>query len=121
MKKIILAVVLCFGMIGFTQAQSTDTANTATSNQGFKEGKAKEGMFKKLQNVNLTPDQKKKLVEYKKSAKEKEDAINNNKNLTPEQRNAQLMELRKQTKKNIISILTPEQKQKLMEERKGKK
>lgn len=120
MKKIILAFALFFGVIGFTQAQTTDTAASVTSNNSFKEGNAKQGMFKKLQEANLTQDQKKKIVDIKKSSKEKENAINNNTGLSAEQKDAQLRDLRKQTKKNIISILTPEQKKKLMEERKQK-
>ncbi|MBS1730075.1 MAG: hypothetical protein JSS67_04775 [Bacteroidetes bacterium] len=119
MKKMIIAISFLMGTVGFVQAQTTDTASSSANQNMMKESttKSKAGLREMLEKANLTPDQKRKVMEYKKASKEKEDAINNNKSLSDTDRQAQLKELRKQTKKNILSVLTPEQKKQMMEEK----
>jgi len=115
----IIAISFLMGTVGFVQAQTTDTASSSANQNMMKESttKSKAGLREMLEKANLTPDQKRKVMEYKKASKEKEDAINNNKSLSDTDRQAQLKELRKQTKKNILSVLTPEQKKQMMEEK----
>ena len=123
MKKIIVAFSFLFGAAVYAQAQTTDSATPPpSSNQkGMKDQsmKSNSGMRQMLENANLTQDQKKKVMDFKKASKEKENAINNNKSLSDADRQAQLKDLRKQTKKNILSILTPEQKKQMMKEKNG--
>lgn len=123
MKKIIVAFSFILGAVGFAQAQTTDSATPpSSSNQkGMKDQsmKSNSNMKQMLENANLTQDQKKKVMDFKKSSKTKEDAINNNKSLSDTDRQTQLKDLRKQTKKNILSILTPEQKKQMMQEKSG--
>lgn len=115
MKKFILALSIVLGLTGLAQAQTNDSANTSKSQT--ESMKSNNGMRQMLEKANLTPDQKKKVMDFKKASKEKEDAINNNKSLSDTERQSQMKELRKQTKKNILSILTPEQKKQMMEEK----
>lgn len=115
MKKFILAFSIVLGLTGLAQAQTNDSANTSKSQT--ESMKSNNGMRQMLEKANLTPDQKKKVMDFKKASKEKEDAINNNKSLSDTERQSQMKELRKQTKKNILSILTPEQKKQMMEEK----
>mgnify|MGYP003543390432 FL=1 len=115
MKKFILAFSILFGISGLVQAQTTDSANALKSQNASM--KSNTGMRQMLEKANLTPDQKKKVMDFKKASKEKEEAINNNKSLSETERQSQLKDLRKQTKKNIQTILTPEQKKQMMQEK----
>lgn len=78
------------------------------------------GIRQAIVKLNLTEDQKTRIKGVFETSKVAAQGIKANTALTPEQKKANLIELRKQTHQNVLSILTPEQQQKL-KEMKGKK
>lgn len=104
--------------------ESILTADQKSKIQKMKEeGKAKhEGMEKKRgekmkAELGLTADQSAKMEFNRKEMGEKMREIRENKSLTDEQRKEQMRELQKKQKENMKSILTPEQMQKMKDNR----
>lgn len=79
-----------------------------------------EGTMRAFEQLNLTEDQKARIKTLQDALKVKVQEIRANTSLTDAQKNTQIAELRKQTRENILNILTPEQKQKLQEMRNKK-
>jgi hypothetical protein len=74
-----------------------------------------------LNALNLTEDQKSKIKELQRSMKQKRDSINNDQTLTDGQKKGKLKDLKILQRENLGTILTPDQLEKLTEERKNMK
>jgi protein CpxP len=77
---------------------------------------AKEGMKhlnKTLKELNLTSDQKTKVKAIMKDSAEKRKGIMADAKLTVEQKKANIKDLHKETRGQILAVLTPEQREKL--------
>lgn len=66
-----------------------------------------------IQQLNLSREQMLKLREIRQANLAKREAVNNNDQLTPEQKQTQLTALKKEQAQNIQAILTEEQKTKM--------
>jgi len=126
MKKIALLTALSFIVsISFAQVQrKAKPSSTADSTMAPKENNAQEGRgdkMKMMKELDLTKEQRGKLKEVRQATKAKKDAIDSDGSLKPEEKEAKLKELRKEQQKNTMSILTPEQKAKLMKMRRDNK
>jgi len=126
MKKIVLMMALVFlATFSFAQVQRNKTsslAKTDSTNTGIEKKKA-DGMDKKqmLKELDLSREQKIKLKELRQSMKQKKEAIENDDKLSDPEKQTKLKELRQEQAKNTMSILTPEQKVKMLKLRKEKK
>jgi predicted Holliday junction resolvase-like endonuclease len=72
-----------------------------------------------LNELNLTEDQKSKIKELQRIMKQKRDDINNDQTLTDGQKNGKLKDVRIEQRETLGTILTPDQLEKLTEERKN--
>ena len=68
---------------------------------------------KKINDLDLSKQQKKEIKKYKKSNKVKVAEIKNNTALTEQQKKDQLMQVRNERHDKLETILTPEQKEKI--------
>ncbi len=105
MKRLL---IVCAALVLGVSVSFAQTSDSTTHK--YHKGKHQHEMYKQL---NLTADQKSKLKEYNKSAKEQHDKIANDQSLTQEQKTTQLKQLREDRKKQMASVLTDEQKQKM--------
>jgi Spy/CpxP family protein refolding chaperone len=76
------------------------------------------GKGRLLQSLNLTDAQKAQVKSIFQDAKTKVQAVRNDKSLTPDQQKTQIRGIFKAAKEQVEQVLTPEQKQKLAQERK---
>jgi Spy/CpxP family protein refolding chaperone len=76
------------------------------------------GKGRLLQSKNLTDAQKAQVKSIFQDAKTKVQAVRNDKSLTPDQQKAQIRDIFTAAKEQVKQILTPEQQQKLAQERK---
>ncbi|MEO8412460.1 MAG: hypothetical protein ABI472_02325 [Ginsengibacter sp.] len=90
------------------QRETNPTQNTATVTQK----KNKKEISKEL---NLTREQRRQLKDFRQSAKQKKEEIDNDTSLTDTQKQDKLRHLRMEQKEKLNTILTPEQKEKLKE------
>jgi Spy/CpxP family protein refolding chaperone len=74
-----------------------------------------------IKDLDLTSGQMAKLKEIRQTGRMKKQAINNNDQLTDDEKKKQLRQLQKEQAKNILDILTDEQKEKLKAKRKQNK
>ena len=72
-----------------------------------------------LKELNLTKDQMGQMKDLRRTMKQKRADINNNPDLTQEQKQEKIKELRIEQREKLSTILTPEQMEKLKEERKN--
>lgn len=70
-----------------------------------------------VKDLDLSREQKIKLKEIREAGRSKKEAIENNSQLTEEEKKKQLRELQKEQAKNIQAILTDEQKEKFKAKR----
>lgn len=73
---------------------------------------------KKINDLDLSKQQKKEIKKYKKSNKAKVTGIKNNSALTEQQKKDQLMQVRNERHDKLETILTPEQKKKMKQTKK---
>ncbi len=118
MKRIfVLIILLSFFALGKAQVKrdynrSQDSAiNKSKKNNGRQ-------LIKEL---NLSKEQKGQLKELHQEMKQKKEEIDNDKSLTDAQKQEKLKEYRKDQKEKLNSILTPDQKEKLLEQKKMRK
>ncbi len=125
MKKVTAFIVLTFIIsLSFAQVQRKVKAeNKSDSSTNTIERKKGDKVNKKqmIRELDLTKEQKGKLKEQRKSAKDKKEAIQNNESLSAEQKEAKLKELQKEQAKSTMGILNEEQKEKMKKMRKEKK
>ena len=126
MKKIGVMMAFVFlAALSFAQVQRNKTSNLAKTDStvtGTEKRKAT-GMDKKqmMRELDLSREQKIKFKELRQSMKQKKEAIENDDKLSGPEKEAKLKELRQEQAKNTMSILTPEQKVKMLKMRKDKK
>ena len=125
MKKMIAVTALClitFASFAQIQRQKKEVAKPDSSAgaavQTKDEGPGRKEMMKEL---DLSKEQKLKIKAFRQDAKAKKDAIENDTTLKPEEKQARLKELRKELEQNTISVLSREQKMKLLKMRSEKK
>ena len=115
MKKIFGLIFLTSLFAINTNAQirrTSDSAQSLVSNSAKRTEK-----LETINGLNLTKQQMSQLKEARRNIKQQKDAINNDQSLSDEQKENKLKDLRKEQKKKLNSILTPEQMEKLREER----
>ena len=74
-----------------------------------------------MQTLNLTKEQRGQMKEFHQSMKQKKEAVAGDQSLTESQKKEKLKELHKEQKEKMNSILTPEQREKMMEQKKKEK
>ena len=124
MKKLVSLIVFClFVSLSFAQVQrqkkqvdKTDSAGTSTVQKDA--GPNRREMMKEL---NLTKEQRSKIKEFRQAAQSKKAAIENDDTLKPDEKQAKLKDLRRELQKNTMSVLSREQKMKLLQMRNDKK
>ena len=94
------------------KAKKTGLIERILSPRKMKQGA---GMMKAFVKLDLTEDQKARIKSVFETSKQTAQGIKNDSSLNDEQKKAKLVELRKQTHENVMSILTPEQQEKLKE------
>jgi hypothetical protein len=125
MKRIIAVTVLSLAFsLSFAQVQrqkkevdkSDSSANTTAQKQDA-------GMDRKemMRDLDLTKEQKGKLKEIRQAGKAKKEAIENDEKLSADEKQAKLKDLKKEQAKSTMSILSREQKLKLLKMRQEKK
>ncbi len=110
MRKFILTVVAILSIASVTFAQSADKGSGKRDEK--KEWGKQEGMENKeaiMRRLNLTDDQKTKIMDIVKKGKERRTAINTDTKLTQQQKNQQLDALRDEGRTKVKAILTAEQ------------
>lgn len=119
MKKLITLLACVFLTVAVTHAQSnTDTTgNGQMSKQAQKDKDGKKG----LKALNLSKDQQKQVDQIRADARKQKDAVNNDNSLTADQKQEKLKAIEKDSKTKMSNVLTPEQKQQLKQNKKGKK
>jgi Spy/CpxP family protein refolding chaperone len=112
MKKIIIALsILCIANISFAQIRREVPANPNTNADSTQKISRKIMMDE----LNLTKAQRVQMKQIQQTRKAQRDAIMNNDSLTVNQKQAMLKQLHKATAKDINTILTDEQREKLKE------
>ena len=112
MKKY-LASLISFALIILSaraqvQRETNPSQNTATVTQK----KNKKAIIKEL---NLSREQRSQMKDFRQSAKQKKEEIDNDTSLTDAQKQDKLRHLRMEQKEKINTILTPVQREKLKE------
>lgn len=117
MKKLfaIILTLTLFTFKGIAQVKRETNPSQNSASDSIQKNKKKE-MMKEL---DLTKEQRSQMKEFHQSIKLKKETINNDQTLTQEQKQIKLKELHKEQKEKLNTILTPEQKEKLKEERKN--
>jgi DNA-directed RNA polymerase subunit H (RpoH/RPB5) len=117
MKKLSILVSIFFLLSGKINAQIQRQVNP--SQAVVSDTLQKNNKREVLNELNLTKDQKDKIKELQRTMKQKRDDINNDQTLTDDQKKGKLKDLRIEQKENLGTILTPDQLEKLTEERKN--
>lgn len=122
MISLTLFSLITFASFAQIQRQKKETAKTDSSAsaavQTKDEGPNKKEMMKEL---DLSKEQKLKIKAFRQDAQAKKDAIENDITLKPEEKQAKLKDVRKELQQNTMSVLTREQKLKLLKMRSEKK
>jgi periplasmic protein CpxP/Spy len=119
MKKL-FAFAICLGFFASNSiAQVTRKVNPSQAVQAdtTKKNKKKEMM----RELNLTKEQRGQMKESHQSMKQKKEEVNNDNTLTEAQKKDKMKALHKEQKQKMNAILTPEQKEKMKEQKKNKK
>jgi Spy/CpxP family protein refolding chaperone len=78
----------------------------------------KQGVSKKnLEQLDLSKDQEKQIDDIQLNARQEKEKINNDRTLTPEQKKEKIKAIDKGSKNKIKAVLTPEQKQRMKEQK----
>ena len=109
--------LICFAQVERAPAKQPDSLNTSA---GVNK-KDKVGMKEIMKDLDLTKEQRGKLKEIRQAGKAKKEAIENDAQLTEDEKKKQLRELQKEQAKNIQAILTDEQKEKFKKEIQNKR
>jgi Spy/CpxP family protein refolding chaperone len=119
-----MVAISLMASLSFAQVQrqkkeviKTDSAAAGTV-QKETAGPNKREMMKEL---NLSKEQRSKLKEFRQSAQAKKAAIENDDKLSATEKEDKMKEVKKEQLKNTMSVLSPEQKMKLLKMRKDKK
>lgn len=115
-----IAVLFClsfFPVIANCQIQRDTNPSQSSSSVTSTRDKNKQ----LLRELNLTKEEQGQLKEFRQTQKQKRNNIQNDPSLTNEQKQQKLKDLRIEQKEKLNSILTPEQKQQLIEARKNGK
>ena len=113
-------VLLLSSIISFAQVERKPTpAKAADSASNAPAGKKMDRSNRKdlLKDLDLSREQKIKLKEIRQGNKTKKEAIENNSQLSEDEKKKQLRELQKEQAKSIQAILTDEQKEKFKAKR----
>jgi len=114
MKKLIVMACIAAGFTLSAQAQDSSAAKIQHKNKHSKEwkhdGKAK---------LDLTADQQEKMKAMRAEFKIQAKAINDNSALTEDQKKEQLKALHVKNRQQMKAVLTPDQQQKVAEQRKN--
>ena len=117
MKKLFVFVISLSFFASNAIAQVKREVNPSQTSQSntMQKNKKKE-MMKEL---NLTKEQRGQMKEFHQSMKQKKEDINNDQTLTEAQKKAKMKELHKEQKEKMNAILTPEQREKMKEQKKN--
>lgn len=119
MKKLsaIAIVFIFFAMNANAQVKRETNPSQNSATDSIHKNKNRE-MMKEL---NLSSEQRSQMKELHQSMKQKKEDINNDKTLTEAQKKAKMKELRREQKEKVNNILTPEQIEKIREQKKNPK
>ncbi len=115
MKTLLLVSLLTTGSFtAMTQVERIPVPAAGQTESGKPKAKADKPKFRQLlKQLNLTRKQQAQLKQLRADQQAQKTAIENNEQLTGEEKKKQLRELQKKHTSNIQSILTDEQKEKL--------
>ncbi|MGH2647811.1 MAG: hypothetical protein ACRDE8_09605 [Ginsengibacter sp.] len=118
MKKITsIAIAFLFTALA-AKAQIKREVDSSQTKQSTVQ-KTKNG--KMMKELNLSKEQRSQMKELHQSMKQQKETISNDSNLTDAEKQTKLRTLKKEQREKMESILTPEQKEKLKEEKKQSK
>jgi Spy/CpxP family protein refolding chaperone len=110
MKKLFLFGVAAFFFAAAGNAQVARKAPHSQKVQSDSTHHFKKGQM--MDDLNLTPDQKKQLKALHEDMRQQRDAIKNDATLTPEQKKDRMKDLHKTQSEKMDAILTPDQQEK---------
>lgn len=115
----LILFLFCFMITAAAQVERkpavvTKTDTVSFSPAGKNDQKSRKDMLKEL---DLTKEQRSKLKEIRRENMAKKEAIENNSQLTEQEKKKQLKDLQQEQAKNIQAILTDEQKEKFKAKR----
>ena len=125
MKK--LMALVAFSLIislSFAQVQRQKKVKANTdSTRAVAAAKEDAGLNKRemMKELDLSKEQKSKIKEFRQAAQSKKAAIESDDSLKADEKQAKLKELRRELQKNTLSVLSREQKMKLLQMRNDKK
>jgi Spy/CpxP family protein refolding chaperone len=119
MKKL----VACIPMILFLATQSmAQVSREVPPSQNTQSNEGKKHQRKEMMKaLDLTKEQRAQMKDFHKSMKQQKENINSDNSLSQNQKQDKLKELHKSQMEKLNTILTPEQKEKLKEQRKKAK
>ena len=113
MKKILTLTVLLCSLYLYSNAQTAITVDSTRHSQKTKHIKADKKDITSQLALNET--QQKQVNAYNQESKQKQADLIKDTSLTTEQRTLQIKNIKKENKKNISSVLTPDQQSKMKE------
>ena len=120
MKKILM-IFLCISFFACKKSNAQVQRNTDPSQNVATTSDKKKEKLAMMKSLNLSKEQRAELKDFHRSQKQKKGSIMNDQSLTDAQKKQQLQELHKEQKEKLNSVLTPEQKEKLKDERMNNK
>lgn len=115
MKKIFAFIFLAGSLAINVNAQirrATDSTQNVVSNSGKRSER-----LETMSSLNLTKEQMKQLKELRRNMKQRRDTINDDQTLNDGLKQGKLKDLRQEQREKLNSILSPEQMEKLREQR----
>ncbi len=110
-SSLIFLIVLLTSISASAQIERKSTLNKSdtTQNMGAGSKADKQSRKERMKELNLTKEQRGKMKEITQSGKASKDAIENNVQLSDQDKKKQLRELQKTQAQKVQAILTPEQ------------
>lgn len=115
MKNAIVCLLLVLGSLSLTaqiERKTESLKNDSTRNTGVNNNKSKQTQKDRLEELDLTKEQKGKLKEIRQSGKVAKEAIDNDTQLSDAEKKKQLRNLKMEQAQKVQGILTEEQKAK---------
>ncbi len=116
MKEIIMIVISISFFAAVAKAQIKRESSPSQTNQNIQKKKNGKKMMKEL---NLSKQQRSQMKEFHQSMKQQKESLSNDNTLSDAQKQDKMKDLRKEQHEKMKSILTPEQIEKLNEQRKN--
>ena len=108
-KPVLLGSTLIFALLAGAAAQSSDNQPSDRPPQAQQRQQQQRRLAVLAQRLNLTADQKQQWMQIQKQTAQQIRAVRKDDSLSEEQMQAQLKEIHKQQREQVMALLTPEQ------------